>query len=72
MPIHVTFMILSFRLHFSSERGMKDLHEEQILLILLYQVLCIFKDKKYIDLPGEFNRFPKVIGNRSLKATFPE
>lgn len=70
--MHVAFMILSFMPLSDEKCSLKGLHEEQILLILLYSVSCVFKDNKYIDLPGEFNRFPKIIGNRSLKATFPE
>lgn len=65
-------MILSFRLHLSSERGMKNYIKHKYFKLSTKHYEVKLKDDKYIYLPGEFNRFPKIIGNRSLKATFPE
>jgi len=71
MP-NVAFMILFFRLHLSPERSMKAYIKHKYFKLPTKHYKVKLKDDKYIDLPGEFNCFPKIIGNWSLKATFPE
>lgn len=63
---------LSFKLHLSSERGIKTYIEYEYLKLPTKQYKVKIKDNKYIALPGEFNSFPKIIGNGRLEATFPE
>lgn len=65
-------IILSFKRHLSSERGIKTYIEYEYFKLPTKQYKVKIKDDKYIALPGEFNRFPKIIGNGCLEATFPE
>lgn len=51
-------------------RGMKSAILETMLTGS--HIFCITDCHLLTAVPGEFNCFPKVIGNRGLKSTFPE
>lgn len=58
--------------YISSGRGIKTYIKHKYFKSPRNHYKVKLKDNKYIYLPGKFNCFPKIIGNGSLKATFPE